>query len=149
MSPEARARGRTAAALMSAPVITVHPEATLTEAARLMYQHGVKRLPVVDAHGRLVGIVSRADLLKAFLRSDESIRHELQTQILEPIGVAGSVRASAEEGLVTLEGEVESRLLAHLLARLVQGVDGVVGVNSQLTYRRNDLDPEDLPRLLG
>jgi CBS-domain-containing membrane protein len=148
-SPEARARGRTAAALMSAPVITVHPEATLTEAARLMYQHGVKRLPVVDADGRLVGIVSRADLLKAFLRSDESIRHELQTQILEPIGVAGSVRASAEEGLVTLEGEVESRLLAHLLARLVQGVDGVVGVNSQLTYRRNDLDPEDLPRLLG
>ncbi|HZV49297.1 MAG TPA: CBS domain-containing protein [Candidatus Dormibacteraeota bacterium] len=147
--PEARARGRTAAALMSTPVITTHPEATLTEAARLMHQHGVKRLPVVDAHGRLVGIVSRADLLKAFLRSDESIRHELQTEILEPIGVTGSVRASVQDGLVTLEGEVESRLLAHLLSRLAQGVEGVIGVDSRLSYRRDDLDPEHLPRLLG
>src|SRR5579875_2986952 len=147
--PEARAQGRTAAAIMSTPVITIPPEATLTEAARLMHQHHVKRLPVVDANRRLLGIVSRADLLQAFLRSDESIRHEIQTEILDPIGVAGSVRASVENGLVTLEGEVESPLLAHLLSRLAQGVEGVVGVNSRLSSRRNDPDPHHLAHLLG
>lgn len=59
--------------LMTTPPVTVAPTATITEAARQMHTAGVKRLPVVDEAGRLVGIVSRADLLKVFIRSDEAI----------------------------------------------------------------------------
>ena len=74
----AKAEARNAAALMTAPAVTVTPQTTLTEAARLMHRRHVKRLPVVDDEGRLVGIVSRADLLHLFLRSDESIAREVR-----------------------------------------------------------------------
>ncbi len=80
---------------------------------------------------------------------DQQPPRPFRTQPIRPIGVAGSVRASVENGLVTLEGEVESPLLAHLLSRLAQGVEGVVGVNSRLSSRRNDPDPHHLAHLLG
>jgi CBS domain-containing protein len=78
----ARAEARNAAALMTSPAVTVGPEATLTEAARLMHRRHVKRLPVVDADGRLVGIVSRADLLQVFLRGDDAIATEVRVDVL-------------------------------------------------------------------
>jgi CBS domain-containing protein len=63
----AKAGGVIARELMSSSVETIDPEAPLARAARLLHERRVKRLPVVDANGKLVGIVSRADLLKVFL----------------------------------------------------------------------------------
>src|SRR6266542_1725900 len=77
-----KAAGRTAAEVMSTPVITVDPDATVPMAARLLARHGIKRLPVVDDQDRLVGIVSRADLLRLFLRDDEAIHREILDEVL-------------------------------------------------------------------
>lgn len=136
----ARAEARTAAALMTAPAITVRPETTLREAARLMHHRHVKRLPVVDGDGRLVGIVSRADLLLPFLREDQSIEGEVRDQVVHETLMLDpdSVTVTVQGGVVRLEGEVESRSLAGILARLVSGVEGVVGVDSRLTWRLDD-----------
>jgi CBS domain-containing protein len=136
----ARAQARNAAALMTAPAVTVWPGATLTEAARLMHRRHVKRLPVVDREGRLVGIVSRADLLQPFLRSDDSIAREVRedvvvkTLVIDP----ATVTVAVEDGVVRLEGELETRSLAHILAMLVKSVEGVVAVDDRLRWRTND-----------
>ena len=99
--------GLTAAELMASPAITIHPDATLPAAARLMTsRHLERRLPVVDADGKLIGIVSRCDLLSVFLCPDEDIARqvrELLTQILlaDPAGITTRVR----NGIVTLAGQ--------------------------------------------
>src|ERR1041385_8545754 len=140
----ARAEARNAAALMSAPALTVGPDATLTEAARLMHRRHVKRLPVVDAAGRLVGIVSRSDLLQAFLRSDESIAREVREDVLrhtlaiEP----EAVTATVADGVVRLEGQVEAKSLAAIAARLVKAVEGVVAVENRLRWSWDDSHAE-------
>src|SRR5512133_3720824 len=78
----AKAEATVAAELMTRPAVTVDPLATVTEAARRMHRAGVKRLPVVDVVGRLVGIVSRVDLLKGFLRPDEELRREIVEDVI-------------------------------------------------------------------
>ncbi len=136
----AKAEARSAAALMTAPAVTVRREATLTEAARLMHHKHVKRLPVVDPDGKLVGIVSRADLLQVFLRSDDSIAREiredlvLHTLVIDP----ATVKVAVDDGVVRLEGEVETRSLALILTRLVKAVEGVVAVESRVRWREDD-----------
>jgi CBS domain-containing protein len=148
----ARARARNAAALMTSPAVTLGSDATLTEAARLMHRRHVKRLPVVDAVGVLVGIVSRGDLLTAFLRSDESIAVEVRdgvvagTLAIEPDGLEIGVG----DGVVRLDGEVETRSLARILVRLVAAVEGVVGVDDRLRWRLDDtgIRPEMPPLAL-
>ncbi|MER5757435.1 CBS domain-containing protein [Streptomyces sp. NPDC002088] len=95
-----KAAALTAEELMTAPAVTVRLEATLPEAARTMARHGVKRLPVVDADGLLKGVVSRADLLKVFLRDAEEIRREIVPHLFadsaEPVGVHGFVGGNDE-----------------------------------------------------
>jgi CBS domain-containing protein len=136
----AKALARNAAALMTSPAVTVLPETTLTEAARLMHRRRVKRLPVVDADGRLVGIVSRGDLIRVFLRSDDAIAREiredvlLHTLVVDPTAIAVAV----DDGVVRLEGQVETRSLAAIAARLVQGVEGVVAVENRLRWGMDD-----------
>jgi CBS domain-containing protein len=78
----AKAAAAVAGKLMTAPAATVAPTSTITEAARRMHTAGVKRLPVVDETGRLVGIVSRADLLKVFTRPDEAIRSQIISEVI-------------------------------------------------------------------
>jgi CBS domain-containing protein len=114
--------------------------ATLAEAARLMHKRGVKRLPVVDAAGRLVGIVSRHDLLKAFLRGDDSIRREICEDVLEnALWIEpDSVEVTVRDGVVTLVGELETRSLVGLVDRLVGAVEGVVAVDPRLAFRFDD-----------
>src|SRR5215467_2694331 len=73
---QARRTGTLACHLMSQPAVTVGPDASLAEAARLMHRHGLKRLPVVDGTGRLAGIVSRGDVLQVYLRADDEVRRE-------------------------------------------------------------------------
>lgn len=126
--------------LMTSPAVTIEADASLAAAARLMEERAVKRLPVVDRDGALTGIVSRRDVLRVHLRSDDEIRRAVQSQVLwewfqitEPY-----VRASVRDGVVTLIGELPRRRQTALAAHLTRSVDGVVDVVNRLTYRTDD-----------
>ena len=126
--------------VMTEPVITITPDATVSEAARVMSHRKVKRLPVLDDDGNLIGVISRADVVNAFTKPDEVIEDEVREDIvrrllfLEPdvIGV------SVDDGVVTLSGELENRTEAHLLEELTRRIAGVVRVVSDLTYEVDD-----------
>ncbi|WP_336115412.1 CBS domain-containing protein [Streptomyces sp. PTD9-10] len=137
-SDVAKADALTADELMSSPAVTVRPGATLAEAAHLMARAGVKRLPVVDEVGLLEGVVSRADLLKVFLRGDEEIaeqvRHEVVSELFPPPGSA--LHVEVEDGVVTLVGRVRDPELVPVAARLVRAVEGVVDVGFDLAPGR-------------
>ena len=134
-----KAQAQTAAGLMSTPALTVEPGAPLAAAARLMRKAGVKRLPVVE-HGRLVGIVSRADVLKSYLRSDADILSDIVEGVikgsmwLDPT----SVKVAVEDGVVRIRGEVDRRSDVEILGRLTLSVEGVIGVESSVTFRFDD-----------
>lgn len=136
-----RARAATSAAgLMSSPAVVARPEWTVVQAARVMDTRGIKRLPVVDETGRLVGIVSRADLLRVFLRRDRAIREEISGEVLaRTLGITpAEVQVDVTDGQVTLHGTVERVSLIPVVLRLCQGVDGVVRVTEDLDYRYDD-----------
>lgn len=136
-----RADGRTAGMVMSAPAITIAPGTTVTQAARLMHTHKVKHLPVVDADGALVGIVSRADLLRVFLRDDEAILADLRELLAAEPGIdPGEVGITVTDGVVTLRGRVRRRGAARTLALLARELDGVVGVDDRLDAAVGDRD---------
>jgi len=132
----------TAREVMTSPAVTIGPDAPLADAARVMHERGFRSLPVVDADGRVIGIVSRRDLLKAFLRPDIEIRTEIEDEIirdemwLEP----GRVRVQVEQGVVALQGQVERASLIPILVRLAEGVDGVVRVEARLTFELDDVE---------
>jgi CBS domain-containing protein len=135
-----KATGETAAELMSSPAITVSPEAPLAEAARLMDGERVKRLPVVDEAGRMVGIVSRGDLVRVYLRPDGEIRAAVIDEVLrETMWIdPGRIEVGVVGGVVTLTGGLDSRSTAQIVARLTAAVPGVVGVVDRLGYRYDD-----------
>ncbi|MDF5755202.1 CBS domain-containing protein [Spongiactinospora sp. TRM90649] len=135
-----KASGDTAAELMTSPARTVSPHGTIAHAARLMDEHGVKRLVVVDADGRLAGIVSRRDLLKVFVRDDAAIADEIRGDILKQIPWVNSsgVRIAVHKGVVTLSGWVELRSDARLAVQLTRQVAGVVDVMDELLWKEND-----------
>ena len=125
----------TAEELMTSPAITVHANATLAETARIMTHKRVKRLPVVDDEGRLEGLVSRADLLKVFLRPDQDIEEEVRRDVVSylfPASAGQPVRVTVREGVVTLTGEVRDTALIPAAARLIRSVEGVVDFDNQL-----------------
>lgn len=126
----AKARAVTAEELMSTPAVTVHTDATLAEAARIMAVRRVKRLPVVDTEGKLQGIVSRGDLLKVFLRSDEDIAEEVRRTVVSCLfpGLGHAVHVRVDEGVVTLSGQLHDTALIPVAARLTRAVEGVVDV---------------------
>jgi CBS-domain-containing membrane protein len=138
-----KATGYAARDLMTAPAITIPPSAPAAAAASLMHSRRIKRLPVVDEDGRLVGIVSRTDLLKLFLRVDEEIKKEVLRDVvvgtlwLEPDGIEIDVT----DGVVTFTGEVSRFTDSQIIARLTLGLDGVVGVVNRLRYRVDDSKP--------
>jgi len=129
-------RARTVGEAMTAPVITIAPNRPVHEAAARMVSESVNRLPVVE-DGKLVGIVTRADLVRAFTRTDAEIAREIETEILrrtlwlEP----GAVTVTVTDGTVRLEGEVETETDAELLPVFVARVPGVVSVDATLTSR--------------
>ncbi|KOU22594.1 CBS domain protein [Streptomyces sp. WM6372] len=126
--------------VMSAPAVTVHPEETAADAARLMTRRSVERLPVVDLEDRLVGIITRRDLLRTFLRPDSEIRRRVTDEVLaEVLGVpAGDVDVHVVDGIVTLDGKVGLRSQLPVLRNLVEHLDGVVAVASRVTARTDD-----------
>ncbi|MEU2868626.1 CBS domain-containing protein [Streptomyces olivoreticuli] len=136
----ARAEGTRAEELMSAPAVCARPGWNVVEAARLMAVQNVKRLPVVDEADRLVGIVSRGDLLRIFLRDDRAIREEIVHDLLEhTLGLAPSaVSVGVSEGQVTLTGSVAPRSLIPVMVRLCRAVDGVVSVRERIADTTED-----------
>jgi CBS domain-containing protein len=137
----AKAQATVAAELMSRPAVTIDPQATLAAAARRLHASGVKRLPVVDAGGRLVGIVSRVDLLKGFLRPDEELHREIVEDVIFGELFMGPDRfdVHVQDGVVVLQGRCERRSLIPVVVRAVAAVDGVVGVENRLGYDVDDL----------
>lgn len=130
----AKAGAVTAGQLMTSPAVCVHADATLAQAARIMAQRRVKRLPVTDAEGMLRGIVSRRDLLKVFLRSDEEIAEEVRAEVVGTLFPGEpAVAVAVRDGEVTLTGRVLEPALMLLATRLTRAVEGVVDVSSELT----------------
>jgi len=128
----------TAGALMTAPAITIGPDATIPAAARLMNTHHLRRLPVIDEDGKLVGIVSRRDLLSVFLRPDADIVHDAR-QVLDEIPLADpkDVIVTVRHGVVTVAGTTQpepgqEQDLISLVLRLIWDIDGVVDVVNKL-----------------
>jgi CBS domain-containing protein len=141
----AKARAVTAGQLMSTPAITVHPEQRVADAARVMERHHIERLPVVDEEDRLIGIATRRDLLRVFLRTDEEIRQEIIDQVLTSAMCLPphTVIVSVHDGTVTLEGRLERRSDLPVAVQLTWRVDGVVGVMNSLTFRVDDTRPPE------
>ncbi|MFE0511144.1 CBS domain-containing protein [Streptomyces sp. NPDC058964] len=132
----------TAGELMSTPAVTVHPEQRVSDAARVMERHGVERLPVVDEEDRLIGIATRRDLLRVFLRTDDEVRREVLDDVLGASSPPPhSVVVSVRDGMVTLEGRLERRSDIALAVRSAYRVDGVIGVVNSLTFRVDDTLP--------
>ncbi|GAA2208080.1 CBS domain-containing protein [Nonomuraea monospora] len=135
-----KAEGDTASELMTSPAVTVTAASSVVEAARLMDERDVKRLAVVDYDGRLVGIVSRRDLVKLFLRSDEEIARVVREDVLDRslwVNTDG-VRVDVRQGIVTLTGWMEHRSEAAIAVRMAGRVNGVVDVVGKLTWKQDD-----------
>ncbi|MGE5288635.1 MAG: CBS domain-containing protein [Micromonosporaceae bacterium] len=136
----ARARGRTARDVMTSPAVTVAPEATVVEAARLMDRHRIKHLVVAVTGGGLAGIVTPHDLLRVYLRPDDDIRAEIVGEVF--VGYLGTsprlVKVNVADGVVTLEGEVENKSMIPSAVRMTKAVDGVVDVVDKLTFAVDD-----------
>ncbi|MEU6897159.1 CBS domain-containing protein [Streptomyces virginiae] len=125
----------TAEELMTSPAVTARPEWSVVRAARVMQRHRVKRLPVVDEEGRVVGILSRSDLIQLFLRRDHAIQEEILEDVLtRTLRIAPSdVTVEVDDGVVRLSGTVPHPGLLPVVVRLCQSVDGVVDVDNRLT----------------
>ena len=135
-----KAAGDVARELMTSPAVTVTADTSVVEAARIMEAREIKRLPVVDDNGRVMGIAARRDLLKAFLQPGAAIRAEVREQVLDRALWIDKTSVSVEvtDGVVTLSGELERKSLIPIAVRLTRGVDGVVDVVDKLTYLRDD-----------
>ena len=136
-----KAGGVDAADVMTTPAISVGSRASLVVAVRLLQKHQIKRLVVLDADNQMVGIVSRRDLLAGFSRSDAEIRSDVIEGVIPRwllVGDPGGVRVGVHGGVVRLEGTVDRRSDAEVLAHLVRGLDGVVEVDSAVDYRWDD-----------
>ncbi|MFJ3175311.1 CBS domain-containing protein [Streptomyces roseus] len=130
----AKAGSTRAENLMTTPAVTIRPGATLPQAARLMAERHIKRLPVVDADGTLQGVVSRADLLKVFLRTDEDLTTEIRESVvgrLFPVSRA-AVKVTVSRGVATLTGDVRDGDLIPMAEHLTRCVEGIVDVHCRL-----------------
>jgi CBS domain-containing protein len=133
---QAKARGITAGDLMTTAVVAVRPEDTIEHAAKLMYDRAVKRLPVTDEGGHLVGIISRADVLSVFDRTDSVISREITHDVIqgEFVTDAAAFQVMVMDGIVTLSGRPETNEIGHDIVRRVRHVPGVVAVRDRLDY---------------
>ena len=134
----AKFHARTVGEAMTSPAITIGPHRPVASAAREMVEHGIKRLPVVDLGGTLLGIVTRFDLIRAFVRSDQEIEADIRTETLHGalwLDGADRVEVTVQDGEVWLSGEVESGTDVQLVESLVAKTPGVVAVHSELRPR--------------
>jgi CBS domain-containing protein len=132
----ARAAAVTAAELMTTPPVTISPGEPVTGAARLMYNAGVKRLPVVSENGHLAGIISRADVLSVYGRPDDEIGEEITKNVILNgfLSDPGCFTVTVKDGIVTLEGRPETVQQGREILAEIWRVEGVVSVRDRLTY---------------
>jgi CBS-domain-containing membrane protein len=133
---QAKAAGLTAADMMTGPAITIGPDDTVAHAARVMFSRRVKRLPVVDQGGHLVGIVSRADVLSVYSRPEEAIRKEITEKVILDRFLSDPDRftVTVKDGIVTVEGKPETGDVGHDIIDEIRHVEGVVAVRDRLSY---------------
>jgi CBS domain-containing protein len=133
-----QAEGRSVAELMTAPAITIHPDAPIGAAARLMNGRRIKLLPVVDPTGTLIGLVTRGHLLSVFLRPDSEIADEVRAMLSNVLlDDADTVTVTADDAAITVSGTLPPDLIPAAV-RLAGDVDGVVTVVSKLTASETD-----------
>lgn len=131
-----KAAAVTAGELMTSPAVTIGVDEPIQAAARLMYDRKVKRLPVVNPSGHLIGIVSRVDVLSVFSRPDEEIRREITDKVLldrflvDPHTLDVTVR----DGIVTISGKPETGAVGREIIAAVRHVEGVVAARDRLSY---------------
>ena len=130
---------RTVGELMTAAVRTAGPDATVRELTHLMNTYQINRIPIVESR-RLIGIVTRADVLRALTRPDAAITEEVRWRLEHELWIdLKGVQVSTAGGVVALAGEVDTRTDAELAARWAGATDGVVAVDSsRLHYRIDD-----------
>lgn len=126
--------------VMTPDVITVDPDVSLVDAAKLMCDRDVKRLPVIDGAARLVGIISRSDIVALFTRPDEVIEDEIREDLIRRVLFVDpdEMDVGVADGVVSFVGEIGTRTEARLLEELARRLDGVVRVDSKLTWRVDD-----------
>jgi CBS domain-containing protein len=135
---QVKAAGLTAADLMTSPPVTIAPSDFVSHAARVMYSRRVKRLPVVDADGCLVGIVSRADVLSVYSRPDADIRQDVIEHVILDALLTDPARftITVKDGIVTVEGMPETAVVGRDMIEEIRHVEGVVAVRDRLSYPR-------------
>ena len=129
-----KAAGITAGDLMTGPAVTIGPDAPVEEAARLMYDKRVKRLPVVNITRQLVGIISRVDVLAVFSRPDDDIRDEIMHQVLPAIALPElkDLKVAVHDGIVTVAGDPRPDPVDRAIIDAIRHVQGVVAVRDRL-----------------
>ncbi len=136
-----RARATTVGQMMTKPAVTIDPDAALGTAARLLHRRRIGRLPVLDARHELVGIVTRSDLLRVFLREDAEILDEVRQVLAELAPKIGTgVTSSVQDGVVTLSGEVAMLSMAHAVLSEVRRIGGVVAIEDRTTAQFDDVN---------
>jgi CBS domain-containing protein len=130
------ATGRTAADLMTRPAVTTSPDELVSTVARLMSRRKLRRVPVVDGRGRLVGIICRSDVLSVFSRPDEDIRQEITQDVIMDGFFTDPARltVTVKDGIVTLAGAPGSVVLGRGIVDQARHVEGVVAVRDRFTY---------------
>ncbi|TDQ00410.1 CBS domain-containing protein [Labedaea rhizosphaerae] len=140
-----RAHARSVGELMTSPAHTVAADVTIAEAAQIFARYRLNQLPVTE-NGILVGIVSRIDLMRTFLRSDTDLTHDVEDALARGFGISitpATVRVSVLNGVVTLHGKLETKSSLPIAAAVARAVDGVVDVECLLDFERDDThDPE-------
>jgi CBS domain-containing protein len=141
----AKAAATLARDLMTTPAVTVGVDADVVDAAKLLEQHKITKLPVIDADGRLVGILGRGDLLRVFLRQDTAIAAEIEHEVFEhELGTPttpAAISVRVRDGVVTLRGQLDFGSQIPSAIALTRRVDGVIAVISELTCQVDDRHP--------
>jgi len=140
LDEEYKAKAVTAGQLMTAPAVTVSPATSVVEAARIMQDRGIKRLPVVGRDGQLVGIVSRSDVLSVFERPDSDICDEVCKVVLSEEFTLdpADFEVTVNSGIVTISGLVDHRRTAQHLVSRIRHAEGVVSVRNRLSFNTDE-----------
>jgi CBS-domain-containing membrane protein len=134
-----KAAGDTAGELMTAPAVTIRATETVTAAARLMEAARIKRMPVVDEEDRLVGIVSRRDLVRLYTRPDREVYQAVAEGVLRSLWLDPALlRIRVRSGVVTLSGQLDRRSICEIVVAFTRATPGVVDVVDELSYDFDD-----------
>ena len=135
--------------VMTAAPVTIAPDASLATAARTMHRRNLSRLLVVDSRHRLLGIVTRRDLLQPFSRMDSVVEDDVKQRVLRrmPMIEPGSVQVRVDDGVATLTGRTTNRSTALAVAGLTEAVPGIAGIVDALSYDTDDTVPAPPARI--